>query len=238
MTAQFDHHSDSYRDEVDASVRFTGQDVDFFARRKADELLASVRRLLGDPAGIRALDIGCGVGVTDGHLATSLRELHGVDVSAEAVVVATEANPTVRYQTYDGSVLPFEAASFDLAFAICVLHHVEPADRRAFTAEAARVVKPGGLVVIFEHNPINPLTRVAVSRCEFDEGVQLLRRRESERLLEGAGLTVAASRYLLFVPVDAAWAHRIDRSLAWLPLGGQHQVVGRGPADRLGTLPA
>ena len=45
----------------------------------------------------------------------------------------------------------------------------------AFVAELARVVRPGGLVVVFEHNPLNPLTRLVVSRVTFDDGVRLLR---------------------------------------------------------------
>lgn len=145
----------------------------------------------------------------------------------EAVAVAADTNPAATYQAYDGTRLPFDDDSFDLAFAICVLHHVEPVDRAAFVAEAARVVRPGGLVAVFEHNPWNPLTRVAVDRCEFDEGVTLLPRREVARLLADAGLTVEQRRYLLFLPVDAGWAHRADRALAWLPLGGQHQVVAQ-----------
>ena len=37
-----------------------------------------------------------------------------------------------------------------------------------------RVVRPGGLLCIIEHNPFNPLTRLAVVRCEFDRDAVLL----------------------------------------------------------------
>jgi len=152
-----------------------------------------------------------------------------VDLAADAVAVARSTNPHVHYQSYDGKTLPYDDGAFDLAFAICVLHHVDPTHRREFVAEAVRVVRPGGLLAIFEHNPFNPLTRVAVSRCEFDEGVALLGRREVRTLLEGAGLSVELARYLLFVPWDRSWVDPAEAALGWLPLGGQHHVVARVP---------
>lgn len=225
MTADFDRHARTYADEVSSSVAFSGKDVGFFARRKAHHLLDLTRRHFGDPGQVTALDIGCGVGVTDAELAPALGRLHGIDVARDAVAEAAERNPTVSYTTYDGETLPYADGSFDLAFAICVLHHVEPPDRVAFTAEIARVVRPGGLLAIFEHNPYNPLTRVAVSRCEFDEGVQLLSRTEVANLTKGAGLEQVEASYILFLPVDGRWSEAVDRACRWLPLGSQHYVA-------------
>ena len=91
--------------------------------------------------------------------------LAGVDPSEAMIEAARKANPEADYRVADGTELPFEDGSFDLAFAVCVLHHVAPPDRPAFVAELARVTRPGGLTVVFEHNPLNPLTRLAVRRC-------------------------------------------------------------------------
>ena len=227
MTADFSDHVDSYRDEVGASVSFSGKDVDYFAKRKANQLLDVVARHQGDPKGLSAVDIGCGVGVTDAHLVGKFGGLSGIDVAPDAVKEAAVRNPTVSYGSYDGQTLPYDDDSFDVAFTICVLHHVDRLDRRAFSAEMARVVRPGGLAVIFEHNPYNPLTRVAVSRCEFDKGVKLLNRREATDLLIGAGLELVERRYMLFVPIDGPLATRVDRTLRRVPLGAQHYAVGR-----------
>ena len=88
----------------------------------------------------------------------------------------------------------------------------------------ARVTKPDGLVAVFEHNPLNPLTRRVVRSCAFDEGVELIGRRELEQLFRAASLTVADSEYLLFFP----WrAEAVERRLTWLPLGAQYVVAGR-----------
>ena len=74
-------------------------------------------------------------------------------------------------------------------------------------------VRPGGLAVVFEHNPYNPLTRRVVRNCEFDEGVRLLRAGEVVRHLRGTGSEIVEQRYLQFTPFDQPWARRLDHAL-------------------------
>lgn len=227
MSGDFDRYRHTYRDEVQRSIRFSGQDVGFFTDVKADLLVDLAARRWGDPAGLSVLDVGCGVGLTDAALEGRFGSIHGVDVSEGAVAEAAVANPWATYGSYDGSTLPFDDDAFDLAFAICVLHHVDPPDRIAFAGEMRRVVRPGGLVVLIEHNPLNPLTRVAVSRCDFDDGVVLLRRKAARDLMLANGLRPVELPYVLFFPWRVAWLRRAERGLTWLPLGAQYIAVGR-----------
>jgi SAM-dependent methyltransferase len=222
----FDKHVDSYRDEVARSIAFANVDHTHVTTRKVEHLLAVCTSLLGSPREQRVLDVGCGVGLTDRLLVDQVGSLHGIDISAESVAAAAKANPSACYMAFDGTAFPLADASADLAFAICVLHHVPPDERAGFTAELRRVVRPGGVVVIFEHNPLNPLTRVAVSRCELDEGVMLARKGTTARLLEGAGLRVERSAYVIFTP-SARWAARVDGALRWCPAGAQYYVAAR-----------
>lgn len=223
----FDHHADTYRDDVEDAISWSGKDVDYFAKGKADLLLALAQRLLGDPAELRALDVGCGVGVTDRFLAGRFGELHGVDIAADAVEKARESNPEVHYEAYDGGALPFPDDALDIAFTICVFHHVPPPDWPLFASEMTRVVRPGGLVAVFEHNPLNPLTRVSVSRCPFDEDVTLLRAGTTARLMTEAGLQPVERRFFYFLPVGDVATSRIERVLRGVPLGAQYFVAGR-----------
>lgn len=223
----FDSHADSYRDDVESAISWSGKDVDYFAHGKAEHLAALAARQLGDPSRLRALDVGCGVGVTDGFLAGRFGELHGVDLAADAVEKARAANPGVSYQAYDGGQLPFEPDSFDLVFTICVLHHVPRPDWTAFAGELRRVARPGGLVVVFEHNPLNPLTRVSVNRCPFDENVELLRAGMTTGVLREAGLTPAEQRYIFFLPLRRIAESRIERALRRVPFGAQYFVAAR-----------
>jgi SAM-dependent methyltransferase len=227
VTADFDDHSVTYGSEVSASVSFTGQDVEFYARCKAERLLSLIIRHLGDPSQQTVLDVGCGPGVTDAYLVEHVGSLIGVDRSASILEQAVARNPGVAYRHDDGTDLGVEPGSIDVAFAVCVVHHVPKPERPAFARQLARAVRPGGLVAIFEHNPLNPLTRVAVSRCEFDEGVDLLRAGEVSRHLSGAGLEVLERRYLQFTPLDKPWARRLDVRLGRVPIGAQHYVLAR-----------
>jgi len=227
VSVDFDTYQERYREEVAKSISFSGQDVDFFAEVKADALRELARRRLGDPRELAVLDVGCGVGVTDRHLDDDFRELHGVDITPGVIEQARRANPGVRYEVYDGDRLPYDDGRFHLAFTICVLHHIPPPQRRAFMAEVARVVRPGGLAVIFEHNPLNPLTRRAVDSCEFDADAVLMPRRESAALLTGAGLEIVARPYITFFPFGGARTRSVERRLGWLPLGAQYFTAGR-----------
>jgi ubiquinone/menaquinone biosynthesis C-methylase UbiE len=76
---------------------------------------------------------------------------------------------------FDGTCIPFPAGHFDLAFLACVLHHIPHSEHVEILQEVRRVLRPGGALVIFEHNPYNPLTVRAVKSCPFDENAVLLR---------------------------------------------------------------
>jgi SAM-dependent methyltransferase len=143
---------------------------------------------------------------------------------------AAERNPAASYDAYGGDRLPYDDASFDVVFSICVLHHVPLSSRAGFTAELRRVTRPGGLVMIGEHNPYNPMTRLIVYRCAFDEDAVLLRATEVESLLRGAGLETLERRYILVLPSDARPLRRLERALSSTPAGAQYIAVARRPA--------
>lgn len=228
MSTRFDSYRDTYREEVERSISFIGKGLDFFTKAKAEALVELARSRLGTPEALRALDVGCGTGETDALLG-DFGELQGVDIAEELIAEARTRNPGVRYAHYDGRTLPYEDGTFDLAFAICVIHHVSPAQRPAFAGEMARVLRPGGIAAIVEHNPLNPLTRIAVARCEFDDDAVLVGPRRAKALLGAAGLDLAESRHILFFPWRLPVLRRIERWLAPIPLGAQYLVAGCRP---------
>jgi SAM-dependent methyltransferase len=224
-SADFEIWSDSYREEVERVVKFSGQSAQYFTKLKARALIDLARRRVGDPAGLTALDVGCGVGVTDRYLVGAFGRTLGVDIFEGVLDAATAANPDVEYRLYDGNELPFPDASIDIAFAICVLHHVPPARWAGFTAEMARVLRPGGIAAIFEHNPINPLTRRVVADCVFDEDAVLLRRRTATALLCDSGLRFPEHRYIAFLPFGGHRVAPIEAAMRRIPLGAQYYVA-------------
>ena len=223
----FDRYKDSYRKEVEKAIGFCGQDLDFYARIKARALLELTARHLGDPRHLAFLDIGCGIGVTDRFLLPHVRELRGVDTSVDSVRAAALANEAAEYRSYDGRTLPYLDSTFDVSFVFNVIHHIHMPERPQFVREMARVTRIGGLVVVIEQNPLNPLTRLAVSRCAFDDGCELARRRAVVALFSSIHGTVLESRYVMFFPWRGGLFRRLECHLRHVPFGAQYLVATR-----------
>jgi SAM-dependent methyltransferase len=103
----------------------------------------------------RVVDVGCGAGRLTKHMATDFSDVVGVDVSDGMIDVArahvTDAN--VQFRLGDGIRLPIETATVDGAFSAHVFQHLESLDlARANFAEVARVLRPGGTMMI--HLPV------------------------------------------------------------------------------------
>jgi SAM-dependent methyltransferase len=225
MTELFDSYRSNYRDVVQSSIDFSGLPHSFFMRAKADLLRELIARRLG-PEKPAMLDVGCGVGSFHPLLRGMVGRLSGIDVSSASIAQARTDNPGVDYRDFDSHSFPFENASFDLVTAICVMHHVVPTEWAHFMGEMRRVVRPGGLVCVIEHNPLNPLTRLAVSRCEFDRDAVLLGAGTTRKLMAAGGLREIDSRYFVLLPWEAKPARRIERALGSVPLGAQYAAFG------------
>jgi ubiquinone/menaquinone biosynthesis C-methylase UbiE len=223
----FDDYVQSYKKEVQDSINFIGQDVDFFIELKANLIINLAKNNFGNLENIKVLDIGSGIGLTDQFLTNEFKNLYGVDVSSGAVENAKKRNPDVRYTAYDGSRLPFNDDYFDMAFAINVMHHVEPSSWNNFIDEMKRVLKKGGIMAIFEHNPINPLTRLAVSKCEFDKDAVLLSSGKLKNLFHSSGIEIFKTAYIVFFPFKAGVFRSVEKILGGLPIGAQHFIAGK-----------
>jgi SAM-dependent methyltransferase len=105
-----------------------------------------------DLAHSRVLDVGCGVGMYTAAFLRYTPHVYGVEVEAERACAAQERAAGVVQAV--GERLPFADASFDLVFSHEVLEHV--GDDRACAAEMARVVRPGGRILLFVPNRLYP----------------------------------------------------------------------------------
>jgi ubiquinone/menaquinone biosynthesis C-methylase UbiE len=124
--------------------------------------------------------------------------------------------------------LPFNDRAFDFITVVCVYHHVPPERRSMLTAEAVRVLRPGGMLCIIEHNPWNPVTKLIVSRTPVDADAQLLTAAETGRLFSQAGCKTLETRFFLLFPERLhRFTRAIEDTFRAMPFGGQYAVFGK-----------
>jgi SAM-dependent methyltransferase len=200
---------------------------DFFIEQKArivSSRLAALTKRQPRARPLRVLDAGCGRGTAFQFFGPGIR-VFGCDVSAPMLQGATRHQPVAVQEPY---TLPLADDTFDAVYAMCVYHHIPPDEQLRHLCELRRVVAPGGEVMVFEHNPYNPVTARVFRRAPIDAGCEMIPPPALQTLFERAGFAGTDRRYLLFVPEAV---HRrlpfIEPALAWLPLGGQYFVAGR-----------
>ena len=153
-------------------------------------------------------------------------DVHGFDPSPESLEVARKRAPSVTFHD-DEATIPRE--HFETVVLSGVLHHVDPAERRALLERVLGYLTVGGRVVVFEHNPLNPLTRRAVADCEFDDDAILLFPWAAKALLRDAGFQGVTLDYIVFFPKALAGLRRYEPALRSIALGAQQMLVGRRP---------
>ena len=177
---------------------------------------------------LRWLDVGCGRGelleIAGSHFAQAI----GCDPSGGML----SSNPSFRVHEQPSPVeLPFEDRSVDVVTAVCVYHHVHGIARTLLTREIKRVLTPGGLCCIIEHNPWNPVTRAIVKRCPVDADAELLTARATSRLLREAGFQPLSTDYFLYLPEKIFQQFGFLEGMLRRPsLGGQYALLARAPA--------
>jgi len=187
--SHFDAIAADYDETLPAHV------VEHYLRKRTAFVLAHCPRGSG-------LDVGCGTGALAARLAAAGYEMVGVDPSEGMLAVLRERAPAVRAVTAAGTSLPFADGSFDVVISVAVMHHIaDPGDVRRTLAEMVRVARPGGRVVVWDHNPRNPYWGRLMARVPQDTGDERLIG-EAELLagLRAAGAAIVRSAQLGLVP--------------------------------------
>ena len=172
-----------------------------------DKRSALIRSLLA--RGV-VVDVGCGTGTLAGLLRAGGLTVVGVDESLGMLQQAQRARPG-PYLCGDSIQLPLAANSVDGVFCVATLHHVrDPEQVKRTLAEMARIVKPGGWALVWDHNPLNPYWPYFMKRLPQDqEPTRLVPLRELVAGLAGCGMNPVRTFRSGLVPDFA------PRSLLW-----------------------
>jgi ubiquinone/menaquinone biosynthesis C-methylase UbiE len=224
--AEFDKFADEYHASLKAGIAISGESPEYFSEYKiADIARECPAQARSTDASVRVLDFGAGIGnsvpYVRKHFASA--QLTCLDLSKRSLEVAQKRfADQANYVSFDGARVPFPDNHFDIAYAMCVFHHIPHDDHVKLLQELHRVIKPGGSLFIFEHNPFNPLTVRVVNTCPFDENAHLIRGTVlKQRMLDG-GFARVSTRYRVFFPHMLRGLRPLEGALAWLPLGGQY----------------
>lgn len=140
-------HEDSIREEFTHQSRSFGR----AAAMTSAQTLGAVVELVPEDSVARWIDVACGPGVISRATAARVGSVTGVDLTPAMIGEAErrageEGIENVAFQLGDATALDFADGSFDGAITRLSLHHIPAPDR--VVAEMARVVRPGGLVVL------------------------------------------------------------------------------------------
>lgn len=230
MSQEFDEYVDDYDEQHRQSIKLSGEEPGFFANYKIAALKKMAAKWGFETP--RILDFGSGIG----HSLPAFREhfpdasIAQSDISPASLEKARSLHGGDEEQiVIDETGIPVEDKAFDIVFTACVFHHIEHEQHDFWLKELLRITRPNGRLVIFEHNPWNPLTRHAVRNCPFDVNAHLISSPLMSNRLRSAGWRDTRTTYHVFFPAILARLRVIDPALGWMPLGAQYSCSGRAP---------
>lgn len=222
----FDQFAESYREIHDVSIKYTGTNSEYFSEYKILELLKFEK----SDAPLKVLDFGCG----DGNSSKYIRKhfpntrIVGVDISKKSIDQSKlKKIDNSSFHTFDGKSTTFKDEDFDFIFVSMVFHHINKVFYKEVLQELSRLLKKGGRLYVFEHNPNNPVTRKVVRECPMDKNAVLINPTELHKIISSLGFQRSKLKYTLFLP-----RHRfvkpflgLEKWLYWLPLGAQYYIL-------------
>jgi SAM-dependent methyltransferase len=226
--SHFDEIATVYDESLPAHV------VEHYLRKRAAFIAASC------PSG-SVLDVGCGTGALAQRLSAAGYQVSGIDPSEGMLEIMRSRAPAVTAVKASGTALPFEDDSFDLVLSVATMHHIaDPSAVRQTLGEMVRVAKPGGRVLVWDHNPRNPYWSNLMARVPQDTGEErLIGEREIMSGLIAGGAQVLSADQLGLVPdftprAALRGAATLERLLERTPyirrLAAHNVILARKPA--------
>lgn len=224
----FDGVAGEYEAELMRGLSLSGESPEYFAAGRIGLVREWLRRE-GLPEPRRILDYGCGVGLGTVLLARRFPGsfVVGVDPSEASIERAARERGSERVCF---RVLESGGERADLIHVNGVVHHVLPVKRPGLFDDLAARLTPGGVLCLFENNPLNPGTRWVMSRISFDRDAVPVLAREARRHLRRAGLMPVATDYLFYFPRSLRPLRPLEGLLRGVPLGAQYGVLARAAA--------
>lgn len=225
---EFDKHADHYAALHAKNIAITGEGPEYFSEYKISDAHKWTEEAKLQTEVV--LDFGAGIGNSIPyfrHYFPSVRLICG-DVSRRSLEVARQRFGAVHQSIlFEDRRIPMPDNACDLIFTACVFHHIAQPEHTHWLRECLRVTRPGGMLLVFEHNPWNPLTVKAVNTCPFDVNARLISSPAMADCMATAGWQNIKARYRIFFPRFLSAMRPLERWLYAIPLGAQYAMIGR-----------
>ena len=175
------------------------------------------------PRNVRVLDIGCGIGATLAYHRNRGCEAIGMEADSNVQPIAKRYGLDIRQGIFDGT--QFESGYFDYVTLDQVAEHVT--DPRALMRGVARVLKPGGRVIITTPNPKSLPARIFGRKWlnwHTPYHIQFYTNRSLRKVAEDAGLRLESTR----TTTASAWQFYQWHHVVQFPQQGQRSAFWSG----------
>lgn len=224
--AEFDQHADEYDKQHRENISISGEEPTYFSEYKIADLARFVQDQSVPSESI--FDFGSGIGNSLPYFRKyfTKSELHCADISPRSMEIAQARFPGAEtYVQIERDQIPAADRSQDIIFTACVFHHIPHEEHVTWLRELLRITRVGGVLMIYEHNPLNPLTVRAVRTCPFDRNARLINAGKLRRAVSDAGWRAPKIAYRLFFPRAFASFRPLEDQLGWLFLGAQYRLT-------------
>lgn len=225
---EFDEFAADYEQLHAKNTSSSGFEPSYFDEYKVKEVARRLQSSVKSKDTVEILNYGCGIGKSEVFFkkyfpqSTSL----GVDISPESIKRAEEENSNLSsasFKVFNPGEFP-QWGEFDIIYIANVFHHIPYELHHDILVHLRSLLKKDGLLFMFEHNPLNPVTVRTINQCEFDKDAVLLYPDYSVKAYSAAGFSRVTKRFTLFFPGFLSFMIPFEKYMAWLPLGAQYYI--------------
>jgi SAM-dependent methyltransferase len=213
----FDDFSSDYENKILKSFGNIDSNVSYYHSGKAK---IAKRELASSPNKI--LDFGCGIGSMLKFLKENFNssKFYAYDESLKSL-----EHVKIKYPDVNCIHSLDTIEKFDLIFVSNVIHHVKSSERNDFFKKIYSLLDDNGRLLIYEHNPYNPITLKVVANCEFDIDAELINKKNLIKLCNENDFKLQKSGYIHFFPSKLKFFFNLEKYLKWFFLGAQYFCI-------------
>lgn len=210
----------------------------YYVKVKTKQMVRLVKKFLKDAKKLNCLSIGCGTGEAEAHYASYFNKVIGIDYSKAMIAKAKKLNlKNTKFKVMNATKLDFKDNYFEVIVIFNVLHHVQSYHGIIkILKESERVLKNNGILLIYEMNPFNPVTRHVIKTLDIDKEVNLngfkrnkfpttLSPKQLKTITDKTNLKKITDYFLIFFPKMLGFLNPLETFFEKIPLGGLYVSI-------------